>query len=272
MKFHFPKVPDRYDEWIELPSERVAPLYSRQFEKSEEKKATDPEAGAATISTTAPKTLTFTDLTVPENSETTIGKVKDPKVKVSKTLTLTDLTVPEQSETQSASSVNPNIVNGSRSSSTKASELPEPSISIVDSLLALRHAEPPRELLNPPEEKKRTGGVRDQQIDAVLKTGAEARHPKGHGNAQSMQPHALANISTSYGTGRIPKKQKTSRKNAETPDSNRESRVLLQTTQAVEPGPSDLDKIPRKPRNDTTKPENDSPSRLVPHSITRPTH
>ena len=34
VKFHFPKVPDKFDEWIELPSDRVAPLNTKQGQDS----------------------------------------------------------------------------------------------------------------------------------------------------------------------------------------------------------------------------------------------
>jgi hypothetical protein len=35
VKFHFTKVPEKFDEWIEVPSDRVAPLNSRQLSKGE---------------------------------------------------------------------------------------------------------------------------------------------------------------------------------------------------------------------------------------------
>lgn len=35
VKMHFPKIPEKFDEWIELPSIRIAPLFSKQFQKTE---------------------------------------------------------------------------------------------------------------------------------------------------------------------------------------------------------------------------------------------
>ena len=37
VKMHFPKIPEKFDEWIELPTSRIAPLFSKQFEKTESK-------------------------------------------------------------------------------------------------------------------------------------------------------------------------------------------------------------------------------------------
>ena len=61
VKMHFPKVPEKFDEWIEVPSSRIAPLHSKQVKKDAQKMVS-PDAGfTATEAKNAKKLSSATD-------------------------------------------------------------------------------------------------------------------------------------------------------------------------------------------------------------------
>ena len=81
IKLHFPKVPEKFDEWIEIPSYRIAPLQSKQCEKNAKRlvspnvcsKTKDPKNGVV-MAASDPSSVAATLLSLRQSTPLTSGK------------------------------------------------------------------------------------------------------------------------------------------------------------------------------------------------------
>ena len=133
VKMHFPKVPEKFDEWIEVSSSRIAPLFSKQYENIETTKASTkvvtvplPKVTKSVVRTVPlPKVTKNVVRTVPLPKATKNVARTAPSPKVTKNVART---VPSPKVTK-------NVVR----------TIPDPS-AVAASLLALRHSTPREEV------------------------------------------------------------------------------------------------------------------------------
>ena len=82
IKLHFPKVPEKFDEWIEVPSDRIAPLHSKQFEKDAQMMVSPAEVpakakgpkNAASLTVSDPSSVAATLLSIRHSTPLTNGE------------------------------------------------------------------------------------------------------------------------------------------------------------------------------------------------------